>query len=283
MSNFIISGFADEISPDLDIQTEVLNSLGIEYIELRGIDGKNISTYNEDGFKSIKKRLDGKGIKVSSIGSPIGKIKITDDFAPDLESFKNMLSAAIIFGTKYIRVFSFYMPDGSDYDTFRDTVMERWQRYVEVAQGSGIVLCHENEKGIYGDNAKRCLDIMKVFERPSVRSVFDPANFVQVGQDTKDAYKLLAPYIEYIHIKDALSKDSSVVPAGFGDGNVEYILSNLNKSGFNNFASLEPHLGKFVGFAALEEGLDTTKMTTDSGSDKFILAYNSLKSIIEKI
>ena len=40
--DLMISGFSDEISSDFDTQLEVVSKLGMRYISLRGIDGKNI-------------------------------------------------------------------------------------------------------------------------------------------------------------------------------------------------------------------------------------------------
>ena len=85
MSNFIISGFADEIDKNVKIQFDHLNKLGMSYYEPRFIEDKNISELNEDEAKFLKSQMDEYGIKASSIGSPIGKIKITDDFEPHME------------------------------------------------------------------------------------------------------------------------------------------------------------------------------------------------------
>ena len=72
-----ISGFADEIDSSLEKQLQVLNNLGIHYMEIRGVNGKNILDHSLDEVREIKKQLDAAGVKVSSVGSPIGKIQIT--------------------------------------------------------------------------------------------------------------------------------------------------------------------------------------------------------------
>ena len=110
--------------------------------------------------------------------------------------------------------------------------------------------------------------------------MFDPANFVQCGVDTKEAFGLLKNYVSYVHIKDA-AKDGTVVPAGQGVGNVEYILKQLKCGGYNGFLSLEPHLGSFGGFAKLENG--DNKFDEESDAGKFETAYNALKNILERI
>ena len=278
-----ISGFSDEISEITREQFATLNKLGIHYFEPRGIDGKNISKLSEEELHSLKALMDEYGIKVSSIGSPIGKIKVADDFEPHFEVFKNVVRAAKILGTKCIRVFSFYHGEDTEWTAQeRAEVFKRLKIMIAYAKEEDVILLHENEKHIYGDTAERCLELMKEFAGPNFKAIFDHANFVQCKEDTKQAYELLKPYIAYMHIKDAMWEDESTVPAGLGDGNVEYILKDLFASGYEGFLSLEPHLGNFKGFADLE--IDAKIKTSEyEGEQAFILAYESLKTILERI
>lgn len=207
--NFELSAFADEAGGGLDEQITALKENGIRYLEIRGVDGENISDITADKAKQIKSRLDSEGLAVWSLGSPYGKIGITDEFSPHLDKFKRELELADIFGAKHIRLFSFYVPKDKA-AVYRDEVMERLEKFALSARGSDIILCHENEKGIYGDTAERCEDIHKEF--PDIKAVFDPANFIQCGEDTVRAWQLIYPYVEYLHIKDAFS-DGKVVPA----------------------------------------------------------------------
>lgn len=282
MSEFILSGFADEINPMLDVQLKVMNELNIGHIEVRGIDGKNISKYTPDEIKEIKKKFDAANIKVSSIGSPIGKIQITDSMDDHIEEFKNIIEIAKIMETKYIRLFSFYMPKDEDPKKYRDEVLKRMNMFVDTAKGSGLILLHENEKGIYGDVADRCLDILESIGSDSLRAVFDPANFVQCHEETYPrAFDMLKDHIEYMHIKDAL-KNGEVVPAGMGEGKVKEILKSLKDRDYKGFLSLEPHLANFVGLASLEEGKEKQEISTNT-EDKFKLAVKSLRDILKTL
>ena len=282
MGKFIISGFADEIAPELDKQMTALKKLGIGFAELRGIDGKNVSDYTAEKMKTVKKRLDKGGIRVSSIGSPIGKIGIDDDFDAHMKKLENTIELAKILETENIRVFSFYIPNGETAEKYRDEVLRRMEKMTAAAKRAGVRLLHENEKGIYGDTAKRCADILESVGSDSLAAVFDPANFVQCGQKTyPDAYKMLKPYITYMHIKDAKS-DGSVVPAGSGCGEVEKIISALDAAGYEGFLSLEPHLADFAGFAELEKDGSLEKLP-EGGEKTFTIAYNALKKILDNI
>ena len=281
MANYKISGFSDEISSSVTEQFEVLNKLGIEYFEPRGIDGKNISLLTEDEAYKLKEKMDFYGIKASSIGSPIGKIKITDEFEPHFELYKNVVKIAKILGTKYIRMFSFF-EDGKWDSAKRDEVIRRLRAFIEYAKENDVILLHENEKDVYGDVKERCVELMENLFCDNFKVVFDPANFVQCGQDTRLCYDALKDYIEYMHIKDAKAANGDVVPAGEGDGNIKHIAETLIKNGYNGFFSMEPHLGSFEGLASLENDDKMTNLPK-GGEGTFTLAYRCFKNILDSV
>ena len=278
-----ISGFADEIDAAVDKQFAVLDKLNMKYFEVRGVDGKNISTLSEGEVCNLKKKMERYGIKVSSIGSPIGKVKLDAPFEEHFELFKRVVEIAKSLDTKYIRMFSFYH-DGGDLWTEeeREEVLARLRRMIDYAREQDMVLLHENEKDIYGDTADRCANLMKELYCEHFKAVFDPANFVQCKQDTKYGYELLKDYIAYMHIKDARYVDNKVVPAGMGDGNVSYVLKALFENGYDGYLSLEPHLGHFAGLAALE--LDDAMLDLPEGGEgTFTLAYRALCEILDEV
>lgn len=272
---FQLSAFADEADSMLSGQISAMKENGISYLEIRGVDGENIADISAQKAKEIRRQLDDASLKVWSLGSPYGKIGIEDDFGPHLEKFKKSLEIADILGTKHIRLFSFYIPQEDTYDKYKDAVMQRLEQFIKAAKGSDVILCHENEKDIYGDIASRCLEIHKAF--PEIKAIFDPANFIQCGQDTKEAWTLLAPYVEYMHIKDALA-DGSVVPAGKGIGNLPYLLENYQGS----VLTLEPHLSLFEGLANLEANNKSIvgNYCYPSSRAAFDAAVNALKELI---
>ena len=252
---FTLSGFADEISADLNEQLDVLEKLGIGFLEFRGVWNTGVLDLTDEQVRDAKKALDGRGIKVSAIGSPIGKIKIDDPFEPHLRAFARAVMLAEYFETPYIRLFSFFVPEG-EAEAHRDEVMRRMEALLEAAMGHPVILLHENERHIYGDIPSRCADLMKTFDTPRLRFTFDPANFVLCGvHPFTDGWDLLKDYTVYLHIKDALMGPGQVVPAGQGDGELRPLMNALVASGYDGFASLEPHLsmaGDFRGFSGPE-------------------------------
>ena len=280
--NVTISGFSDEIDNSVLVQFEQLKRMGISYFDPRGVDGVNISELSSEQTEELAEKMQTFGIKAACIGSPIGKIKITDEFEPHMELLKRTIHIAKRLGTRYIRVFSFFIPKGENPAGYRAEVMSRMKRMAELAESEGVILLHENEKEIYGDNAARCEDILKTVASPALGCVFDPANFVQCGQRVfPDAYELLAPYITYVHIKDATA-DGSVVPAGCGIGEVYKVLEELYKKGYEGFLCLEPHLGSFTGLAELEQGGAMLGLEKSS-AEKYVLAYEALNNLLERI
>jgi sugar phosphate isomerase/epimerase len=251
-----LTGFADEISPELDEQLDTLTEESISYMELRSVWNTNVLDLTDDELERVKAAATERSIAISSIGSPIGKVPITDSFGPHLERFRRALRAAEIMEAPYLRVFSFFIPEGQEPNVYREEVLDRMGTLAGEAEDSGVTLVHENEKEIYGDVPSRCVDILATVSSPALRAAWDAANFVQCGvRPYKEGYASLRPYIAYVHVKDALAGSHTVVPAGEGDGQLPETLSALRDSGFDGFFSLEPHLasaGTYSGFSGPE-------------------------------
>ncbi len=265
MVKFRFSAFSDEYSPVLDEQIEGLLLNKVRMMEVRGVDGVNVSDLSAAQVKEVRRKLDAVGIGVSAVGSPIGKIKITDPMEPHLEKLKNTCEVAGVLGTGRIRMFSFYIPDG-DFDGTKNEVIDRIGAMLDVADGYGIRLCHENEKGIWGDLPQRCRELMEGFSG-RLGCVFDPANFIQCGVEPfEHAYRLLRPYMDYMHIKDAL-KSGTIVPAGMGIGGIPEILAMLARTWDGEcILTLEPHLRVFAGLEKLENGAVHSNIGTTYGT-----------------
>lgn len=245
-----IYGFADEASPVLEGQIRAMKRNGLQGVELRNVDhGVSCVDLSLARAKEIRRDLEEQGLQVFSMGSPIGKIRLDDDFEGHLTRFRHGLDVAQALGCSKMRMFSFYIPVGTSPAPYRQQVMDQLARLVEASKGSGVTLCHENEKGIYGDTAERCREILDAF--PQMACIFDPANYVQCGQDTWKAWQMLQDRVRYLHIKDALS-NGQVVPAGKGEGQVQKIVADYIQHGGSDF-SMEPHLSVFDGLKQLEQ------------------------------
>ena len=237
-----LSGFGDEVDPDPTIQAAVLLALGASHIEVRSAWGTNVSELTPADVQRLKAILDGNGLKVSAVASPIGKVDVRLPVEHEVERLRQIISVAKALGAKYVRIFSFYRDEAQTHDDVRDAVLARMSALAREAEQAGVVLLHENEKDIYGDTPERVLDIMETVDSPALRVAWDNANFVQVGvKPFTEGYALLRPYLEYFQVKDALSSTGEVVPSGEGDGELDETIAALAADGF---AGLEPHLAQ---------------------------------------
>jgi sugar phosphate isomerase/epimerase len=279
MKNMNVYAFADEASGSIDKQIIAMKRNGLQGLEIRNVDGTNVSDISLEKAKEVHEKLSAAGLKVWSIGSPLGKIGINDDFEAHMAKFKHTLEVAKSLECNNIRLFSFYLPGDKEPESFKDEVVRKLNQMVEVAKGSGIDLCHENEKGIYGDIAKRCLEIHQAV--PELKGIFDPANFIQCGQDTLEAWEMLHPYIKYLHIKDAKA-DGMVVPAGAGIGNLQKIVDKFYAQGGEN-VTIEPHLTVFEGLRELEgkdREIKVAEFNYPDADTAFDVACNALKALL---
>ena len=257
MTTWTLSGFGDEIDADPVVQLSVLQALGARHIEVRSAWGDNVVDMTDDQLDRLAKLIGDRKMAVSAIASPIGKVDITGDPDAELARLRRIVDVAHRLNAGYIRLFSFYRPEGVPAEAIRDDVLHRMRAFAELAERERLILVHENEKAIYGDIPERVLDIVESVGSAALRVAWDSANFVQVGvRPFTDGYTLLRPHLEYLQVKDAIAATGAVVPAGEGDGELLPTLTALRDDGYTGFASLEPHLahahdlGGFSGPAA---------------------------------
>ena len=263
----LLSAFADEISADPVEQVDVLASLGIRHIEFRSIHATNVLDLSDEQHQAFRDLLIERGFELSALGSPIGKIAITDPFEPHRERFERAVALAEFYEAPRIRVFSYYIPPGDDPATHRAEVLRRMRIKAEIAASRGIELYLENEKGIYGDTAERVHDILTAVDSPALGHAFDPANYLEIGEDINLAWELLRSRTVHIHVKDYDPRTKTMVPAGAGAGQIPRIIAEAVSDGFDGFCTLEPHLivaGKSHGFTGPERFGDAARALQDA-------------------
>ncbi|MFA6133730.1 MAG: sugar phosphate isomerase/epimerase family protein [Phycisphaerae bacterium] len=268
-----LSAFADEIDPSLKIQMDVCASHGIGCIDVRGIDNTNVSKMTLDQVRRYRKQMDDRGFRVPCVGSPLGKIKIGEDFQPHLELLRHCCDVAKAFGTSLIRIFSFYPPEGGNIADHRSAVMDQLAAMVKLAEKSDVILLHENEKAIYGAKPAGVLDIFATVKSPALQGCYDPANYVEEGIAPYDqGWKAgLDKITHYFHIKDKNPTENTCVPAGKGQGQIEEVFRELKTRNWSGIMTLEPHMqaaGQFQGF---------------TGPDLFAQAVGGLKGLLDRV
>lgn len=287
MEKIWISGFADEISSDFDKQLSTVTRLGMRYISLRSADGKNVADYTPEEVETdLMPRLKAAGVGVSSLGSPIGKIAVEDEeaYQDHLEKLERLCKICKLLNCRYIRIFSFFIPEGQEPERYCDIVIEKIKAFEAIARKYDAILIHENEKEIYGDVAERCLTLLKAVDSPYLRVAFDFANFVQCGEDPVRAWELLHEHVEYIHIKDAVSGSNENVVCGTGEGHISELLKRaIKEEGYQGFLTLEPHLVLFDALQSLEQKAATDVIKENKakdGADGYRMQYEALQAIL---
>lgn len=248
-----LSAFADEVTESLLQQAKYLSAEHIDFIEIRFVDKKNIMDLTNHELNEAKKILNDYGIKVSAIGSPIGKVRLDEPFLGHLDKFKHAVDLAMFFQSPFIRMFSYYPPEGRDIADYRGEVLDRMYEKVEIIRDADVIMVHENEANIYGHTAENCVDLVKTVDSPKLKLAYDPANFVwgeKITDNIESCWPLMKPYVVHVHIKDwKLGADIGSVP-GEGHGQIKELLAELAAIDYDGFLTMEPHLkvgGQFGG------------------------------------
>ena len=264
-----LCAFSDEYSKDLDKQIEGLKRCNMSLMEIRNVNGTNIADIDSQTAVEYRRKLDSNGISVWSIGSPMGKVDITENFDEYLKKVHHICRLANIFGTRRVRMFSFF----NAYEQ-SELVMERLRLMIEVAKQYDVVLCHENEKEIYGDTVERVLEIAEKVK--GLNFVYDPANFVQCKQNCLDALDRLYSLTDYFHIKDVDSTEQ-LVPSGYGEGRLRELIERIDR---DTVLTLEPHLRIFDGYGSIDNTEMKHRFTYSTNEDAFMAAYNALRDLL---
>jgi 3-dehydroshikimate dehydratase len=240
---FVLSAFADEISPELSTQLDVLAACGLRYLELRSVWNTNVLDLTPTQRQELQRQLTDRGFRLSAIGSPIGKVKISDPWPVQLDRFKVALERALEFSTPRLRLFSFYPADPArSWDEHRAEVLRRLHQFAELADQARVTLLHENEHRIYGEDPVRVRDLLQAIDHPRLRAVYDPGNYVHGGFDPWQAWELTRPWTVHLHIKDWVTGHPYGWLAGAGQGRIAEVLADAAARGYHGFATLEPHL-----------------------------------------
>lgn len=283
MANFIFSAFSDEIDSDFDNQIQAVKALGIDMIELRGVNGKSFIELTDDEVDEVKQKLDANGITLSALGTPIGKMYLDSDFSYHKSLLFRIMDIGDKLGCKVLRMFSFYPADNMSDDDFRSTVFEYVEELLDIAESRGFILCHENEKDIFGYSPERELELLEHFGG-RLKAVLDPGNFSFCFEDASKGYPLLKDYIHYFHIKDA-DETGAIVPPGKGVAGLEDILRAVNNDRDGDvILTMEPHLMNFTGLSGLSKLDDIHHVYSfETPFDAFRVATEAVREMIDRL
>ena len=243
-ASFALSAFGDEIDDDVDTQLDVLGGLGIRYLEMRTAWGKKAADLGDREVERLAAACRKRSIRVSCIGSRIGKSPITEPLEATLAELGRILDLAERLDTTLVRIFSFRPPLGREADHV-DESLSRLKVLAETAGARGVVLVMENETGMVGDIPERCRTLLQGVDSPSLRFVWDIGNFPHRGVDraVERGWPLLGRYVAHVQVKDTRLADRAMTVAGDGDGQALELFGTLRDTGYRGFLALEPHIG----------------------------------------
>ena len=167
-------------------------------------------------------------------------------------------------------MFSFFESHGH-----REKVLDNLNRMVEVAASYGVGLYHENEKAIYGDTLERVLKIMENVK--GLHFVYDPANFIEVGEEADKTLEALHAATDYFHIKDVIAETRELVPAGYGDGKIGELVARIKD---DKVLTIEPHLKVFEGFSDIDATEMKNRFRFESNDEAFDAAVSAIKKVL---
>ena len=283
----ILSGFADEAANQKTAveQFAAFAALGMQYFSIRFVDAgsgiKNAMKLTTAELRKVRELMNEYGLNVSSLGSPIGKVKLCDvddgtknEFVPFKKYLERDVARACELAhaleTKVIRGFSFYHPKGSDPREHSNQAVDQLGQIAEACHRSDLTFGLEVEANLVGQDGYTLAEIHRKVNHPAMVLVFDAANLVVQGFSTAEVfehYLAMKPGLGWLHIKDYRSpkpvgKDRHVdedtlknfVPADQGDAGHERILRDfaasipalerkLRRRGIAGvFLDLEPHV-----------------------------------------
>jgi sugar phosphate isomerase/epimerase len=246
------SGISDESGQPIATQVRAHKDLGWKHLELRMVDGVNITQLNDSAFDDVRRAVLEANMTVSCFGSAIANWArpITTEFQVDLDDLNRAIPRMRALSTPYIRVMSYpnHTEEPLPESAWRKESIRRMREMATIAEGEGIVLVHENCSGWGGLSAENSNILLGEVGSPALKVVFDTGNPVTYGQDTWEYYKAVRKDIVYVHIKDAVREKGvdHYVVCGEGEGYVPEVVGDLLATGYDGGFSIEPHLAAII-------------------------------------
>jgi len=259
------SGISDEAGQSIERQIAAHRALGWRHLELRNIDGVNLTSVDDATFETIFAAVNAAEMSVCCFASQLANWgrRITNDLTVDIEEMRRAIPRTQRFGTRYIRCMS-YPNDGWSETDWRDESVCRLRELSKMAEGGGITLVHENCDGWGGVSPANTLELLERVDSPAFKLVYDTGNPAMHHQDALDYLRQVVDHVVHIHIKDGWhdgEKGAYTFP-GEGTCQVEACIRLLLDLGYDSGYSIEPHIAAIV-------------HTGDTGADRDESLWNS--------
>ncbi|MDB5325989.1 MAG: hypothetical protein JWM57_1558, partial [Phycisphaerales bacterium] len=284
MASWRLSAFADEGGLTAADQIRATRQAGLHWLDLRNVEGVNVSVLPPDHAARVKQQFDAAGVGVNMLASPIGKTDIADDFPAELQRLDHLATIAPVLSCHALRIFSFYNAKAAlSEDAFEAEALHRLGELNARAARHGLVLYLENEVGVYGGTVKAIEKIAKTLRGPNLKLIFDFGNFHVNGVDAMEAWRALAGVTDALHLKDNRldGKQVNHVPVGQGGGRVREILADAVRRGWSGPAIVEPHLITSEAWVEPSDAGRPPKQYRElAGADSFAIACAAAKELL---
>ncbi len=252
-----LTGFADEASKVIEGQIRATKELGWEFIELRSVNGVNVTDIPEAEFEAVADKLDQAEVKVNCFGSAVANWakQITDDFDISISETRRAINRMKRLNTKLIRIMSYAVLEGrGPDDQMEQERFRRLRKLNKMFTEAGITPVHENCMNYGGMGWTYTLKLIE--NVPGLKLVFDTGNPVfsddrtwpkpYPKQSAWEFYEHVKQHIAYVHIKDSKWDQNAQKPIftfpGEGHGDIIRIVKDLLANGYDGGLSIEPHL-----------------------------------------
>jgi sugar phosphate isomerase/epimerase len=224
MPDVILTGLADEgpVSKRAEEQLTLTRALGLSHYSLRFVDAgggvKNAMQLSPGEVQRLRKLHEEFEVSVSSLASPIGKVKLLDvddgtsnRFVPFDQYLRDEVARAIelarAFESRLIRGFSFYPPKEEDPGKHVPRAAEQLRAIAEACAEGGVYFGLEVEANLVVRNGELEDAIWEAVDHPHLGLVFDAGNMVCQGYGPDEVfqqYAAMKPGLLWLHIKDYL-------------------------------------------------------------------------------
>jgi sugar phosphate isomerase/epimerase len=273
------SGIADEAGTTIDVQIKAHKELDWKHIEIRNIQGVNLTDLCDETFEELADMLAAAGLAVSCFASQLCNWSRPIIKHPDIDRRELLRAIPRMqeLGCRFIRIMS-YPNAGWPEEKWRDEVVSRLKMLAEIAEDSDITLLHENCDGWGGRGPQQSLELLRRVNSPNLKLLWDTGNPSGHAQDPWAYYSAVREHVVYVHIKDCAIENGKLryTFPGEGQGKVREVLRDLKQHGYKGGLSIEPHLAAIV-----HEGKAASE--TEQAYGKYLEYGRRLMKLVESL
>ncbi|NUT05573.1 MAG: sugar phosphate isomerase/epimerase [Hamadaea sp.] len=240
-----VCGIGDEAATDLPEQVSIFTALGLRGLELRSVAGRLSHELDDDAVRRLAATIEDARLTVPVVDTPIGgwATTLATPLSDEVDLLRAYAAVARRVGCSRLRIMS-YPSDGRPEPEWGRESIRRVGVLVREAVSLGVTLLHENCHGWASRDAESTLALLRAVEDERLRLIFDAGNGMAYGYEGFEFLQAVLPWVEHVHIKDAVlvNEQPVWVTPGQGTARLTEMLKTLAAAGYDGWLSLEPHV-----------------------------------------